>query len=357
MNRPFSCSFRASLRHATLGVCLVTMGCGSSSEGEPVAGNSKHTPSTKPAVATESADIEFDIDGFVPGGGEVFACAYVQFPKDRGEIAIASAESHFTPGSHHFLVFRTNAVELPDGGATVHPCTDAEQAGSGQGTYYEAQAPESTRTLPEGVAHVFKPGEVLLLTSHYLNTSSEDLSPHVKFVLHPMDRAKVKSEAGSIFFYNPFISIPPNGSVSATRSCPVPSDINLALLWSHMHSRGVSFHAVSSDPDVQASVGDLYASDDWSEPVPRAFPYDPPVVLKAGSSITYTCGYKNTTSEQIVQGLSAAKNEMCILHGMYWPRLDAATEQCFLGTSSGDGSGFPDPDDVAPDGGTAEGTP
>jgi len=31
---------------------------------------------------------------------------------------------------------------------------------------------------------------------------------------------------------------------------------------------------------------------------------------------------------------------MCILHGMYWPRMDAATEQCALGKSSGDGSGL-----------------
>jgi hypothetical protein len=42
------------------------------------------------------------------------------------------------------------------------------------------------------------------------------------------------------------------------------------------------------------------------------------------------------TPQTIVQGQSAATNEMCILHGMYWPRLDSATELCLSGQSSTD---------------------
>ncbi|HEX4475417.1 MAG TPA: hypothetical protein VH142_10100 [Polyangiaceae bacterium] len=315
-------TFRGAVAPALL--LAVTAGCGS----------------TNTSSATSFADVTFHTEGFVPAGGEATDCTYVALPADRGEIAVNHAESHFTPGSHHFLVFRTNSTSVPDGGATVHPCTDLEQVGNFKGTYYEAQAPDSSRALPPGVAHLFEPGEVLLLTSHYLNTTTSDLQPKVSFVLHTMDPKKVEQEAGSIFFYNPSIVIPPLAQVSATRVCPLSTDIHLALLWSHMHSRGVDFKATSSDQTVQQSLGDLYDSSQWSEPAPRAFPYDPSIPLPSGSSISYTCNYDNTTSKQIVQGPSAATNEMCILHGMYWPRMDAVTEQCALGKSSGDGSGL-----------------
>ncbi len=33
----------------------------------------------------------------------------------------------------------------------------------------------------------------------------------------------------------------------------------------------------------------------------------------------------------MVYGPSAATNEMCFLHGLYWPRVDPASEFCFGG--------------------------
>jgi hypothetical protein len=125
--------------------------------------------------------------------------------------------------------------------------------------------------------------------------------------------------------------------VTVTRSCPIAQDMDLALLWSHMHSRGVDFVATTDDPVASARIGALYQTTSWSEPQPRAFPYEPPVTLHAGSTITYSCTYDNPSDQTFVQGQSAATNEMCILHGMYWPRQDAATELCLSGASVQDG--------------------
>jgi hypothetical protein len=181
------------------------------------------------------------------------------------------------------------------------------------------------------VAHVFQPGEVLLLTAHYLNTTNADLSPHVELRMHTVPRDTIQQEAGSFFFYNYTINVPPFSDVTVTRQCPMAQDVNLALLWSHMHARGVGFTATTSDAEATKQAGDLYESKDWSEPQPRDFPYAPPVTIHKGESITYACEYKNTTSNTYVAGVSAATNEMCILHGMYWPRADEATELCLLG--------------------------
>ena len=201
------------------------------------------------------------MSGHVGANGEILDCVYVRMPADRGKIAVGSAESTFTPGSHHFLVYRTSYDAIPANGDRVHACSDAEQIAGITGSYYEAQTPMARRDLPSGVAHVFKPGEVLLMTAHYLNATATGFDTQVHFRLHTEDVARVKHEAGSIFFYNPVIQVPPFSQVTVTRTCPLDQDVELALLWSHMHSRGVRFTATSDDAAAVARVGDLYDSD------------------------------------------------------------------------------------------------
>jgi hypothetical protein len=302
-------------------------GAGDSAGAAGMGGEPDANEDTASAVDAASRDLTFVMKGHVDAGGEIQNCMYVQMPLERGSIAVRSAESHYTPGSHHFLVFRAQSQDIPAEMMSEHLCSAAEEGGNFKPTYYEAQAPDSRRVLPHGVAHVFEPGEVLLLTSHYLNTTGEDLDAQATFVLHTVEPEKVEQEAGSIFFYNANISIPPFSMITVTRSCPVAADMHPALLWSHMHSRGVAFTATAEDTS-------LYETTDWSEPVPKQFPYDPPVTVPAGSAITYSCTYENPSDKTIVQGLSASTNEMCILHGMYWPRADQRTEECFGGTST-----------------------
>jgi hypothetical protein len=290
-------------------------------------------------------DVVFTLSGHVDAGGEVFNCLYVTMPSD-GETAVPRAESHYTPGSHHFLTYRTNYAAIPNGGDTVHICSDAEQFQGITGSYYEAQTPDAERDLPPGVAHIFQPGEVMLLTAHYLNATGTGFDTHVEFRLHTMDPANVTYEAGSVYFYNPQISIPPLSEITVRRTCPISQDINLALLWSHMHSRGIGFTATTDDSAATDQVGDLYSTMTWSEPQPRVFPYDPAVTLHGGSKITYECTYRNTTQQTIISGQSARTNEMCILHGMYWPRQDSKTEMCVLGTSTTDAPISLDKDDI-----------
>ena len=331
-----------------LPLAFTNMSCTSSAE-EPRAQKQHDTDASMSASqtsdtdpTTQLADLSFVMRGHVDAGGEVQNCLSIKLPADRGTIAVQSVESHYTAGSHHFLVYRGKVQDLAPELAIEHICSAREEAGNFNPTYYEAQAPDSSRELPPGIAHVFQPGEVLLLTSHYLNATDHDLDTQATFVLHTMPSEQVEQEAGSIFFYNPSISIPPASSVVARRTCPISQDINLALLWSHMHSRGVAFEARTDDPGVDAPDGTLYESEDWSEPSPRQFPNDPPITVHAGSSITYACTYENRTEMAIKQGLSAVTNEMCILHGMYWPRVDQRTEQCVMGVNiSGEPGALP----------------
>jgi hypothetical protein len=310
-------------------------GCGGHESSAPVDGNGDETPEDpKPSAPTELESVEFSMSAHIGAGVETQRCLSVQMPTDRGVIAVPKAESHYTPGSHHFLVYRTGEDELPPGGDEIHECGAAELVDF-RGTYYEAQVPDEERSLPDGVAHLFQPGEVLLLTSHYVNTKEVDVDADMKFTLHTVDPDAIEHEAGSIFFYNYDIVLPPNSERTVSRTCPIPEEMNLALLWSHMHERGVGFRASTDDALVVNRLGgDLYDSDTWNEPPARAFDSALPVMLHAGATITYECDFKNQTANTIVQGPSAVTNEMCILHGMYWPRVDPSIEECLGGTST-----------------------
>ena len=277
--------------------------------------------------------IEFEMDIEVPVGAEMLKCIYAQMPTDR-VTAIGSAESHYTPGSHHLLVYRSDLTSIPANGQGIWDCKDGAWSLHERGAYYEAQQPDAMRALPEGIAHKFQPGEVIIIQSHYINTTQQDIPAHVAFQMHQVEFESVAQEAGTLFFDDLNVSVPAHSRASVTMTCPILDDINPALLWSHMHKRGVHFVATTDDPEAAEALGTLYESSDWSEPQPREYPTDPPVVLHAGSHISFTCEYQNDSDAAFMFGQSAETNEMCILHGMYWPRMTFVGETCLTGVTT-----------------------
>jgi Copper type II ascorbate-dependent monooxygenase, C-terminal domain len=280
-------------------------------------------------------DVQFTLDVTVPAGQELLECQYVAMPSDRGVIAVNSAESHYTPGSHHLLAYRTDLTALPTDHVGVWNCNDGAWFVHDKGSYYEAQQPDSHRELPPGIAHKFQPGEVVLMQAHYVNTTAADIKAHVTLALHTMEVAKVTSEAGTILFSNVNISLAPHSKSRVTMTCTVPQDFHPAELWSHMHKRASNFVASTNDAAASTALGGmLYVEPDWSEPKPRIYPFDPAITIKSGSTITFSCDFDNDTDKTITYGDSAQTNEMCIFHGMYWPRMPAAAEGCRGGMSS-----------------------
>jgi hypothetical protein len=284
-------------------------------------------------------DVTFTMDLNVPAGVEFLKCIYAAVPSNRGVIAVPSAESHYTPGSHHMLAYRTDLTSIPSSQTGVFDCEDGSFSQDGswmqhnRGSYYEAQQPDSRRDLPEGVAHKFQPGEVVIIQSHYVNTTAKDIAAHIVFTLHTMDPAMVKYEASTILWSNLNINIAPHSKARVTMTCPIMADMIPALLWSHMHSRAVNFVATTDDSAAAAALGTLYTEKDWSEPQPREYPSNPPVTLHAGTNVTFSCDYQNDTDATFTYGNSAQTNEMCILHGMYYPKAEMG-QGCFGGNAT-----------------------
>lgn len=69
-----------------------------------------------------------------------------------------------------------------------------------------------------------EPGTVLVMNTHYVNASSKPIETDARVNLYSLPAEKVKTEAGMLFYYNPFIRVPENGEASARMRCPVQNE-------------------------------------------------------------------------------------------------------------------------------------
>lgn len=283
-----------------------------------------------PAAGT---GVQFKMVSSIEPGHEIERCQLVVAPP--GGLAIHKDEVRFSPGSHHVLLYKTPYAAIPTenrrgvamDGTQVHDCAD----GAADEWKVEAILAGSQSSgkdtivgeLPEGVAIKIEAGAVLLMNTHYLNASAETVTADARINLYTIPEDQVKTEAGVLFYYNPFIRVPANGEAEARMRCPVGKDISLVRVQSHMHRRGVGFSADLTD-DKGASIQQIYSNERW-EQVP-AKNFEPLLQIKAGQALDYRCSYKNTEARDVIQG-NRTKDEMCVLMGPYFPR-DAALESC-----------------------------
>lgn len=278
---------------------------------------------SSPAVP---GDVHFVMSVDVPAGGEIYRCRYVTMP--ASERYVVAAAHHFTTGSHHLLLYRTDLTALPDGGDQVQDC----YTGLGgtimshvRGVVYGSQVPDSSFTMPAGVAFHMQASEVLLLQAHYLNATTHDVMASIDVGLTTTtDASGIQYPAGNLFYYDPFIDVPPSSTAKANARCVLSKDITLVNVFPHYHARGTGYQAWI-DPQGQTTATPFYTSSDWEYPTPYQ---GQPLTLPAGTAIRWECDYTNTGAQEYFQGQSAATNEMCMFTGLYYPAVDDSFELC-----------------------------
>jgi copper type II ascorbate-dependent monooxygenase-like protein len=308
---------------------LMLVNCGSEPVKVPV------DPPAEDLLAAPKAGegVQYKMLSHIQAGQEIERCQLVMAP--AGGLFIRKDEVRFTAGSHHVLLYQTPYTSMPTrnrhgdevNGAEVHDCADgAIDAWKVTGVVAGSQSRDGDSIvgeLPEGVAIKIAPGAVLLMNTHYLNASSEAVDADARINLYTLPEEQVKTEAGVMFFYNPFIRVPANGKASAQMRCPVAHDISVVRVQSHMHRRGVGFLATRGDA-AGAGQEEIYTSHTWEQVPAKGF--QPLLDVKAGESLEYRCDYTNTEARDVTQGLTT-RDEMCMLIGPYFPR-DPAFENC-----------------------------
>jgi hypothetical protein len=297
----------------TLPLACLLFGCSAAKMSPPI-------PTDLLAAPDPGTGVQLEMLGDLDPGQEIERCRFFVTPP--GGLTINRETLRYTPGSHHVLLFTTDYSTIPQGSdgvdqSQVFDCPSGPAGFSVVGVIGGAQDPTPPDlALPDGVALTIPEGTVLLMNTHYLNATQEAIAADARINLYTIDPSSVKEQAGTIFFYDPYILVPALAPAAQARMvCPVPRDITLLSAQSHMHRRGIGYQADLIDPSGARTM--LYQSNDWQNVMATAWAEGKQ--LQAGSAIDYHCDYKNGESRDVVQGLTTS-DEMCMFLGVYYPR-------------------------------------
>ncbi len=345
--RPLASLLLSSLLAACSSASSSSRGASSTTAGDggEEGGTSSGTSLTPPAPGH---GIQLTMETTIAASAEDERCKFVQTTED---LWVNSEEIRYTPGSHHFLLYHTPYTSIPTADKNGNPvdtsgvfdCPDGGPAAyfdvdRGLGGAQSPDAPSIIGGLPSDVAVHIPSGSVLALDLHVLNASPKSLDVTVVMNLNTIPQSQAKVEAGIYFFYNPFIRVPAGAKAQARMSCPVTSDVTIVNGQTHMHKQGLGGSANLEDSSGKV-LQQLYASQTWVDPPVKT--WSPGMTVSVGQQIDFSCSYDNPGTTDVIQGLSAAKNEMCVYAGAYYPR-DTNFENCtgatYIGTGASDGA-------------------
>jgi hypothetical protein len=277
--------------------------------------------------------IQLGMTKTIAPGNESYGCQLFQMPDE--DLFIHEQTVRFSRGGHHILLYKTPYTTIPErdengtlvNGAEVHDCSEGVTAhwkvDSVLGGSEIFDHPGMFRGLPEGVAVHLPRKTIVAMSVHYLNASAEPVTVDARANLSTIPREKVTMEAGLLYLDNHVLHVPPMGTSIARMHCPIPSDVFVVNLQSHMHERGTSFAATVVDEKGRL-LKKLYETKRWIEPPVES--YHPFLMLRAGETLETRCDYENPEARAIVYG-PRSSDEMCQLIGPYFPR-DPKFEAC-----------------------------
>jgi hypothetical protein len=271
---------------------------------------------------------EFDI----PAGQEIQDCYFFNVPDINSgqDVWIGRIETAINAGSHHLNIFRVKTIHalssttagaeatmigdnipatVVRGGAVnpsspmLGPCwkspnwADWPLVANSQNS--EANNPYTDWKLPAGVAHRLKPGEQLMLQTHYVNATTQKTLTKgrvgVNFYKYA-DAGTAPMEVGTTFATDQ--------SIRVCQSAPTPKysttcrfahgPVTVIAANGHFHSRGIKFDMYAWDgvsTDAPPASAQFYESLTWNDPPMKR---DMSIPVPANGGVYYSCEYKWT---------------------------------------------------------------
>lgn len=265
----------------------------------------------------------------VRSGEERQVCRTFNVPGDV-PMDIVRFESQMRGISHHFNLYKvideSRFEPVTEEEAATRDCAPAAEQLRGDAAYiYGSATPDRVMETPPGVAFRLEPGQRLILEFHAINYTLDPIEADVEVTLwSKADEVEVEHHADIMWFANWGFLLPPGQETESTKRCSVPYDVEIFGLMSHFHELGTHF-------EIRAVTGDgtsvVYEDSDWAHP--KYQPFDPPLTLKAGESLEWTCTWNNTRTDW-VRPDKGSKDEMCMVFAAAYPKDGLAAEpiQC-----------------------------
>jgi hypothetical protein len=280
----------------------------------------------------------------IPAGKENQDCYFFRVPAaaaEGGDVWVKRILMRQRPGTHHMNIFRVKTVVNLKGedGEVVRGTDDAKNPCWVSSNWADWPLVVNTQTsnpgksdtafdLPEGVAHRFAPGELLMLQSHYVNASTQ-MTPDVGEVwvnFETLPKAEVRAELGTLFATNQNLNICPGQQRSYEKVCRTPRPVTVVGANGHFHSRGTRFAMYTWD-ETNGKGQQFYESTTWDDP-PMATGLS--VALPQNAGIVYRCEF-NAPADScgdpnkgccFTFGGQVETSEHCNAFVYYYPRID-----------------------------------
>jgi hypothetical protein len=235
---------------------------------------------------------------------------------NTAEFDVGRMQSWMPPGSSHELY----VFEQQPGGA----CGGA----GAQNWIFAASIPGTIVELkmPDGVGVPVQPGTQIVLSMHFINTTTSVEYPQVKLNLFGM--SNLQYTAGAMVSFNAGINIPSATSAgpgvqTVNGMCTAPAGANFFAIGTHTNG-----HATVADVDFYSggTTMNIVHTTDWQNPDVGVWLTPPFLPVGAGDHFAYSCAYANTGATAVRVGDTQAFNEVCMTVGYYFPAGSAACQ-------------------------------
>lgn len=235
------------------------------------------------------------------------------------EVWVHQIHSKLAKGSHHLIVYRSDAtVEQPE----PKKCTPfTETLSGGNVPLMISQVATETLTLPKGVAFKFAAKQMIRIEAHYLNYYKDAIETGADITFSTLPKDKVENEADMLFYGTPDFSLKPGKATTTPWNfIDVWPGTKVFAATGHTHALGTDVQIALAQGGTSTDAPLVYPPKDkpfdWAE-APMAV-YDPPLEFKAGQGFQYRCSWFNSTTKSVGFGESANK-EMCFFWAYYYP--------------------------------------
>lgn len=252
----------------------------------------------------------------VPMGTEETGCHFMKLPSDT-EIDVNRIQVAVTGGSHHIHLYRAvdRNLDLPDHYESCNMAVDFDV----WQLVVAVQLRRNDWELPPGVAFHFRPGEQILVQTHFVNVGSLETVGEGKAVmnLHAAEPGTVTAYAGAIFGQDKDVFVPARTNTEKAAECVFPKPTTLIAQSGHYHFRGRRFSTYFWNDGVRGD--EFYRHEGYDDPL--FAPYDQFTAphFETGEGLQWECYWENPTNRDFTFGPFTDTNEHCNWFGFYYP--------------------------------------
>lgn len=285
----------------------------------------------------------------VPPYEEVEVCTVIRAEPDDDEILswFNRVETKSSEGSHHMNVMVSSLSFLDafagEGASAAalgmqegqYPCAELQYMES-MFPVFPSQRTHQEITLPEGVAAPLFVPALLVFSHHYVNPTDRTLRVNAAVNFHTIPGEEIEEVASLVFDDIGTLEIPPASQLTASRTCVMERDVEVALVSTHTHQWGDCATLNHFDGEA-VDPAPFFVNQLWESPPILHF-YPGEYSLSAGEGVHYACHYRNV-SDQTLLNDGTAEGEMCVFAGVIYPATMSVADVEEI-VSSGDIAGL-----------------